>query len=231
MAELIGKIARNRNCGVINQGDFSLSVGSDPSTGNADGTGDHDSRYIISDLEAAARGRRNAQFVTFELHTVGTGAELGPGTGARSAYERSRFTSNNDALGTGADTLVTNNWAAPHKPTGIYPYTYDVGIQSKEARNMAEEGREQKGEESASSGTSHGGEDEAPWEQADLDRSRDQVTSRDGILKKPSRSPAERGEKRTLGLRDARSRRSGKRRSRSRSRGWSSFRRPHPRDL
>ncbi|KAH6695707.1 hypothetical protein F5X68DRAFT_164047 [Plectosphaerella plurivora] len=90
MADLIGKIARNRNCGVISEGDFSNSV-SGPTTGSS-GSRNRDSRCIDHDVVRA----RRPHYVTFELRNIGTGADAGTFVGTGSILERSRFTGDTD---------------------------------------------------------------------------------------------------------------------------------------
>lgn len=94
MADLIGKIARNRHCGVISEGDFS---GSMPTNSGSGGSRNRDSR--VFDAELARAGRR-PQYVTFELRSVGTGTDVGSFVGTGSILERSRFASTGDSGGT-----------------------------------------------------------------------------------------------------------------------------------
>lgn len=193
MADLIGKIARNRNCGVISEGDFSASVGSGPPTGSGSGSRNRDSRCII-DLEAA-RGRRHQHhhhpsFVKFELRTIGTGADVGHGA----AVERPRFTGDSDTLVNRSDSVRPPQQfvAGLEAPREVYHYgTYGVGMHGKPGDDVAVRSAERR-EESGSSGTSHGGEkDDGKWNEEDEERYRAQMTSRDGILKSPTKTDSE----------------------------------------
>ncbi|KAM0335028.1 hypothetical protein ACHAQA_000062 [Verticillium albo-atrum] len=81
MADLIGKIARNRNCGVITEGTFTDSV--DSNTGRPESSETDD---VEADLELGRRRRLrfgpHAHDVTVELHDIAVGGRLpSPGDG------------------------------------------------------------------------------------------------------------------------------------------------------
>jgi hypothetical protein len=129
MADLIGKIARNRNCGVISEGDFSNSV-SGPTTGSSESR-NRDSRCLDNDL---VRSRR-PHYVTFELRNIGTGADAGTFVGTGSILERSRFTGDTDGPVNRPDAAKTHAaMGGVDERQSVQHYgSYGVGIQKKDA--------------------------------------------------------------------------------------------------
>ncbi|KFA46013.1 hypothetical protein S40293_08776 [Stachybotrys chartarum IBT 40293] len=104
MADLIGKIARNKNCGVISEGEFSNSVGSGPLTSTGGGWHNRHSQYLEMDPQS---DRQQHDFVTFELHSVGTGADVSTFMSMGSILEQSRFPSDSHAIVSRPDPAKT----------------------------------------------------------------------------------------------------------------------------
>ncbi|CRK14851.1 hypothetical protein BN1723_010505 [Verticillium longisporum] len=137
MADLIGKIARNRNCGVISEGTFN-STGCDSTlrSANVTGTGNRDSRGVF-DYESGFGGGITAQMgttgksrmgaVSLEQHSFRLGAVLDDEQGG--IVERHR-------LGTDADKFVTRSVSYNSQsgsvldaPREVYHYgSYGVGL-------------------------------------------------------------------------------------------------------
>lgn len=85
MANLIGKIARNRNCGVIFEGGFSNPAGCDSTLSSCAGTGNCHSRRALDyesnlgrgiSAQMGTTGRQRMSPASLELHSFRTGGDV-----------------------------------------------------------------------------------------------------------------------------------------------------------